>query len=109
MEPHLIRAWSAYTDIRVPSFHHTHTHTHTSTRVSQLLTLTTRMTMHTMPDLLDAARVRRQRWGRLRPCNTAACNKLLRVHLWRRTRGLNTGLKPPPLQKAQQTILLNLI
>ena len=107
MAPHLIRAWSAYTDIRVLSFHHIHTHTNTHASVNFWSLRHT--TTYTMPDLLDAARVWRQRCWRFRPCNTAACNKLLGVHLWRRTRGLNTGLKPPPLQKAQHTILLNLI
>ena len=29
MAPHLVRAWSAYKDIRTRSFSHTHTHTHT--------------------------------------------------------------------------------
>ena len=31
MAPHLIRAQSAYKDIRVHSFHHTHMHTHAHT------------------------------------------------------------------------------
>ena len=31
MAPHLIRAQSAYKDIRIHSFHHSHTHTHTQT------------------------------------------------------------------------------
>ena len=31
MVPHLIRAWSAYKDIRIHLFHLTHTHTHTHT------------------------------------------------------------------------------
>ena len=32
MAPHLLRAQSAYKDIRIHSFHHTHTHTHTHTQ-----------------------------------------------------------------------------
>ena len=32
MEPHLVRAQSAYKDIMIHSFYHTHTHTHTRTR-----------------------------------------------------------------------------
>ena len=31
MEPHLVRAQSAYKDIKIHSFHHTHMHTHTNT------------------------------------------------------------------------------
>ena len=31
MAPHLVRAQSAYKDIKIHSFHHTHTHTHTHT------------------------------------------------------------------------------
>ena len=27
MVPHLVRAWSAYKDLRIRLFHHTHTHT----------------------------------------------------------------------------------
>ena len=33
MAPHLVRAQSAYKDIRIHSFHHSHTHTHIHTRV----------------------------------------------------------------------------
>ena len=41
MAPHLVRAQSAYKDIRIRSFHHTHTHTHTlSLSLSLSLSLT---------------------------------------------------------------------